>query len=198
MSEHEHIPLSEEALDRALDDALTVQPSPEFVARIRTQLAVEPPRTSWSAGWLAPAAGLLALVVVVVASMSTRWPDGPGSGPDPTTAAALVSRALPAQLPLTSPPAVPSAGGVLPAPPSRDPVAVREPRPSRAAVTEVLISEQERQGFALLLAQLERGSLPSVPEDVPATEDTVLTPISIEAIVLDAMPSFDSEEGETR
>lgn len=54
-------------LDRELDGALAVTPSPEFVARVRTKIA-EAPRPSFTAGWLKPAAavGCAALLAIAV------------------------------------------------------------------------------------------------------------------------------------
>jgi len=59
-----------DALDRELAAALDVDPSPEFVARVRARIAAEPAPASWrlprlmlAAGTCAVAIGLSALVV---------------------------------------------------------------------------------------------------------------------------------------
>ena len=40
-------PLSDSQLDRELDAALGIEPSPEFVARVRTRIASEPEPSRW-------------------------------------------------------------------------------------------------------------------------------------------------------
>ena len=52
-----------DALDRALAAALAVDPSPEFVARVRARISTEPGPSSWRMPRLILAAGTLAAVV---------------------------------------------------------------------------------------------------------------------------------------
>jgi hypothetical protein len=58
--------LIESAFDRELKEALDIDPSPEFLARVRTQLASEPEPSAWRFSWLVPAAGVVAIVVAAV------------------------------------------------------------------------------------------------------------------------------------
>jgi hypothetical protein len=55
--------LNDDALDRELERALAVDPSPEFVARVRTRIANEPARSPWRASWMF-ALGVVAMVMV--------------------------------------------------------------------------------------------------------------------------------------
>ena len=64
-------PMNDAALEREIERALAVDPSPEFVARVRTRIAEEPSRVSRGFGWLfagvtaaAVAAGVVALVML--------------------------------------------------------------------------------------------------------------------------------------
>jgi hypothetical protein len=52
-----------DALDRELAAALAVDPSPEFVARVRARIASEPAPSSWRMPRLVLAAGTLAVAV---------------------------------------------------------------------------------------------------------------------------------------
>ena len=55
-------------LDREIARALAVDPSPQFVARVRTRIAEQPPPASWRIGWMfaaLAAAGVIALAVVL-------------------------------------------------------------------------------------------------------------------------------------
>jgi hypothetical protein len=58
-----------DALDRELTAALAVDPSPEFVARVRARIAREPAPSSWRMPRMTLAAGALAVVVVAVVSV---------------------------------------------------------------------------------------------------------------------------------
>ena len=40
-------PLSDSQLDRELESALGIEPSPEFLARVRTRIAAEPELSLW-------------------------------------------------------------------------------------------------------------------------------------------------------
>jgi len=66
--------LTESAFDRELKEALDIDPSPEFLARVRTRLASEPEPSAWRFPWLIPAAGLGAIVVAAVVVTSQRDP----------------------------------------------------------------------------------------------------------------------------
>jgi hypothetical protein len=67
-----------DALDRALSAALDVDPSPEFVARVRERIAHEPPPSRWGMSGLPRvprllmAAGAALAVVVVAVQMNSR------------------------------------------------------------------------------------------------------------------------------
>jgi hypothetical protein len=64
-------PMNDAALERDIEQALAVDPSPEFVARVRTRIAEEPSPASRRFGWLfagvaaaTVAAGVVALVML--------------------------------------------------------------------------------------------------------------------------------------
>lgn len=69
MDGRRHDPLTDAALDRELDAALNVEPSPEFVARVRTRVVDVPVATLWFAGWrLAVAGSAIAMMALLAAS----------------------------------------------------------------------------------------------------------------------------------
>ena len=82
-------PVNDAALDREIERALAVNPSPEFVARVRTRIAEEPSPASRGFGWLfagvATVAAAAALVLAVRMASSTR---------PPATAPLLTSRSI--------------------------------------------------------------------------------------------------------
>jgi hypothetical protein len=63
--------MTESAVDRELQAMLAVEPSPEFVARVRTRVASEPEPTAWWLSWKL-AVGVAMAVVVVLAVVMAR------------------------------------------------------------------------------------------------------------------------------
>jgi hypothetical protein len=58
------------AIDREIQTALAVDPSPEFLARVRTQIAAEPPGATTWLPWTLVAAAVMAAIVAAVVVMS--------------------------------------------------------------------------------------------------------------------------------
>ncbi len=73
--------LTESAIDREIERALAVEPSPEFMARVRRRIANEPTPTAWRAPWVVLAIGAMAGVMVVVIAVSR-----PAQKPSPSSA----------------------------------------------------------------------------------------------------------------
>src|SRR5688572_32332891 len=65
-------PLNDPALGREIESLLAVEPSPEFLARVRTRIANEPEPSRWRLAWIAvPAMGMC---VVLFATVLVTWP----------------------------------------------------------------------------------------------------------------------------
>jgi TonB family protein len=77
--------LTESAIDREIERALAVEPSPEFVARVRARIASEPPPVAWRVPWIFTAVGATvgAILVVVAVSRSTQKPGPAVASPQP-------------------------------------------------------------------------------------------------------------------
>jgi hypothetical protein len=67
--EHPERPLTDAALDREVAQALAVDPSPEFVARIRQRVASGPAPIAWRAAWTVYAGALAAAAMVLVLAL---------------------------------------------------------------------------------------------------------------------------------
>ncbi len=63
--------LTDSALDREIERALAVGPSPDFVARVRTSIAIEPSRPVWHLSWAFAGAAVAAIVFALVVA----WPE---------------------------------------------------------------------------------------------------------------------------
>jgi hypothetical protein len=90
MDTRPHATLTDEALERDLARALAVEPSPEFLARVRTRIASEPAPRAWKVSWLIGAVGAVA-AAVIVAAIATR----PDQITAPTAIAPLAARLQP-------------------------------------------------------------------------------------------------------
>jgi hypothetical protein len=174
--------LSDEALARETEDALRVDPSPEFLARVRMRIAADPRPHSWTLPWTYAAAGAIAAVVVL--ALVAVWSDR-----EADVSMASVSRP---EAPAT---AVSGSNAVLPAAPSEAPKPVTPPPTApvttRSAVgAEVVIAPGERAALTVLLRSLRAGRIdPGVLETVnadfeplPPLEEVTIDPIAIEPI----------------
>jgi hypothetical protein len=145
--------LNMEDVDRALIDAMGVEPSHEFRSRVRARLAQESVRPRWHAARV-PLTLAAALMIVAGAMVLVR---DDGEQPQPRVAAADV--ALPAMThPVFAPPqpAVPRPAPRRAVAQSRPSIVVREP--------EVLLSASEQAGVRLLFESAATGRLQLPPE----------------------------------
>ncbi len=165
--------LTDADLDRELDAALEIEPSPEFLARVRMRIEREPRRAPWAPGVRVGArrwalAGLGALTVAVLAVAVIR--PGRSESPRPATqvagmvppASALAAPSAPS-LPLRSPaqvlpPAevVPRGSGVVRRTPARS---SRRTAVAAATVTTppVLVAANEVAALERLFARAREG-----------------------------------------
>jgi hypothetical protein len=176
-------------LDREIEDLLSVDPSPEFVAKVRAGVAAESAPTPWLLGWRLVAAGA-ACVAVAVAAL-TMWPlaDPPFISEDVAKPAAPVVEVV-----ATVPPPPPPADAAQPEPPRRLSGVARA-----VESPEVLVSEEEIRSFRLLLAQVQQGRIPEVPKTAPgegAGEPLGPPWIEISPVVITPIAQLAQPEGE--
>ena len=205
MREHSGDELSDEALDRELETALAVEPSPEFLVRVRAAVAAEPGRTKMPWSWAFAGGAVLATIVALVMARGTIR----SRNVDPQqTAEALPAPATILEAPrFASQPAVEADAST----PTRRAV-VRRAGPKAATTQpvdtevvaaptpEILISAQHAAIVRRLIA-LARGAVVvdarALPEQLPATvalrapSDITLAPIEFAPI-----PAVALEEGE--
>jgi hypothetical protein len=160
-------------LDRQIQEALAVDPSPEFQARVRIRLADEPPRYRVGTGWLLSAVTGVAVVAVLAVFALNRNEVSPRPA-DVIAPAATIDAAVVATV---SPPAI------------EQPTAERVRRVTRGTATQtVLVPPSEREAFRRFLQAVTENPLPySIPsdarEDAPlSVPDITIEPILIEPI----------------
>jgi len=66
--------LTDSEIDRALATALAVEPSPEFVARVRMRIASEPGPSDWRLSWVIAAGACTLALAVAVTVMQMNHP----------------------------------------------------------------------------------------------------------------------------
>jgi hypothetical protein len=194
-------PLNDAALDRELERALAVDPSPEFVARVRGRIADQAPRAStWNRPWLFAGGPIAAIVIILIAIQLGDRREAPATGP------LLAARAV---APVTGELMDRAAGAVaLHARQTVDArrLATRQPREFPAAhgrravqaiavaqdpAAEVLLDPRETTALQALIAGVRSGRVnldpvvrASVPTamDLPPVDAIVIPPITIEPL----------------
>ncbi len=201
--------LTDAALDREIERALAVAPSPEFVARVRTRIESEPDPTAWRLSWVAYFAGGAVAALIIAAVVPNR------NTSRMTGALPLVARALTDAV-STELPYVASAfrrTGELPSaarpervdqPPRvalrRSDIALVKPegRAGRAGNSdpEVLIDIRESNAIRGLIFAIRDGRVPVVqPVLAPSIESAPLTQIVIPPLTIDPIGPHDGLQG---
>lgn len=166
-----------ESLDAELRAALDVDPSPEFLARVRTRIAAEPASSRWRLAWLMVPAVATSLAALALALFPLREVVPPAAPMAPTRAVAP-SRVAP----LAASPAARSRVG-----PRRTRQPARTIEAARA-FPEVVISEDEQRAFEALLAASRRGMLPvRVLSETGGEESLPPLPLDIEDLVVEPL-----------
>jgi hypothetical protein len=192
-------------LERDLEALLAVEPSPEFLARVRTRIAEEPAPSSWQwslgrrqlgeGGWRFALAGAAAAVVLAAVIMS--WTARVPSTALPQQAVVREDVGLAAERSLVQPkPGTPEDVGE-PAREGRLQAARPDARSGRrqgrrdeSPFAEVLVSEDERRAFALLLTRIEEGRLPPVPPAADQTASIEPPAIDIPDLIIEPLPQI--------
>jgi hypothetical protein len=176
MAEHVSGRDEERLADRAerhLAQLLSIEPSPEFTARVRARISTEP--AGGRRAWVWSGGVVIAATIVFAAALAMRH-EPPATDVTTTGAVARRDTALSA--------AVPKAG---PAPVVRHrPVAVsarlpQAPKVGRAAEPEVLIDPEFAESVRRLAA--EQPALSDVPPE-PALDPVVVEPLKVPDIVV--------------
>ena len=164
-------------LDRALKSALSVSPSPEFVARVRQSIRAQKPGSA-GLNWLVPASVALAVIVAVAWLLPERTP----IAGIPVHRGADISLA-PQQIVIAElrTPAHPSAPGVSP-----------QEKEEAGLPFEVMVSPADVAAYRRLFTTLDATDYQVAIEPRKVLEESAVTAIDIVPIVIP--PLNDSEE----
>ena len=174
--------LTDESFDREIESLLAAEPSPEFVARVRTHVASELAPSGWRTQWSFALSGAVGAVIVTVMA----WPSG-----EPASSITVpVQRSQVAQV--VTPSAPPE---VVPTPRrGTTPRVTREAAAaSRATETTVatglvpIVAEEDARAFDALLATIrDPGVMLVFDHEAPAsalsTSAIAISPITIQPL----------------
>jgi hypothetical protein len=174
------------SLDREIEDLLAVDPSPEFVAKVRQRVAAEPAPSSW---WLSWRPATAAVGFAALAAAALLWPSAAPVAPrdDKTSAPATGRRSAPTSEAGKAPVASTLAAGTA----SVDTPSHRRASaaPNRPASSPVLIQRDEAKAMNLLLTRVRDGTLPDMTETLAGVDATgpewiAIPPVAIEPIAM--------------
>jgi hypothetical protein len=199
MTAHRDDALTDARLAQEIEQALAVDPSPEFVARVRTHIASAPSVRRWSMRWPLVALGrMVAAIVLIVtaAMMSGVFRSRRVVAPEPPA----VVRTEP---PVAPPSVTPLVRGTEPRPRIAAPMTVRhDVRPSTEP--EVLIPKGEAEALRRLMRGLHTGAVDPATfaqgsrasAVVQPTADIVLQPLApLTPVTLEPLASMTRQEG---
>ena len=182
--------LTASALDGEIRAALDVDPSPEFLARVRTGIASEPRQAAWRWPWMFAAAGAMATLIAIAIVVS---------GPHEVSSVLPADR-MPLQARTVAPfsQIVPVASGFSRTERSAEAFALR-PASHQPPEPEVLIDPRESMALRRLIAGTREGTLDlsaALQATTPTTMDLPpLSEIAIPVITIDPITPEAGDEG---
>jgi len=178
-------PVKDAALERELERALAVDPSPEFLVRVRARIADEPAPASRGFGWLFAGVATVAAAAALVLAVRMVSPARP-----PEAAPLLTSKSIgfavivPAVVPGTVGPASVYAAARL----RRDEQAGHDVPKVNARTAEPLFDARETTALQRLIADVRDARVDLTPlakegpMPLPAMDPLVISPIVIEPL----------------
>jgi len=202
-------------IDRALQTALAIEPSPEFVARVRTRLAHEPVASGWRPAWLVVGAGAVAAAIaiaIVISNPLEKTPASPAAEQrrilpeSPRSGALRAQQAARQDAAKTREPGTHAMPTRAPQPPARQPSAMTQATEHLASAgrpaggePEILIDPREAAALRWLITGTRDGSLDlsaALQTTVPAALDPPpLSEIAIPLITIDPITPEAGDEG---
>jgi hypothetical protein len=181
-------PMNDAALEREIERALAVDPSPEFLVRVRARIADEPAPASRGFGWLFAGVATVAAAAVLVLAVRMVSPARP-----PATAPLLASRAIGSSIvvPSSDPSTRGPASAYAAARPPRDEKAghdVPKASPAATRTREPLFDARETTALQRLIADVRDARVDLAPlakegpMPLPDMDPLVISPIVIEPL----------------
>jgi hypothetical protein len=180
--------LTDATLEQEIEHALAVEPSPEFLARVRTHIASVPRTSGWSMRWPMIVAGSAAVAMMAIAA---------------TTLRVLNSQTVvaPAPVPLARTTAEPRSHGLQDQ--AVVPLIVKH-TPRQSSEPEVLIPQGEADALRRLMRGLYTGAVkpPTLADGARAsavvqpTREILIEPLAaLTPVTLEPLATLKSQEG---
>ena len=168
------------SLEREIEDLLAVDPSPEFVAKVRQCIAAE---ASPSPRWLSWRHATAGVGLAAVVGTALLWPSaGPVAPRDSEAIAPVVQQR-------SAPTNEASVAPIASAPSPRRASAAA----NRQAPPPVLIERNEARAMNLLLTRVREGTLPDMAEALAAVDATGPEWIAIHPVVIEPIATEGGE-----
>ena len=197
--------LTDAQLERELEQALNIEPSPEFLARVRTRIA-EHPQPSRSMPWLIGFAAAVATIALAFAVTISRLNDASVRDASVADAAHSPVRGVPLQPEDQKPRLTESvrltASAKATAVEKPDQTANRQPAqtPNAPPFRDVLFSADEQRALVTLVSAVEQGKVPPMPAAAAVAQGSEeMNEITIQPLSIDPLPQIarlDEEQGE--
>jgi len=187
MDGHKHEGLSDETLEREIEAALGVDPSPEFLPRVRARIASERMHNGWlwSASWRWAGAAAVVTAVAVIGVWTLREPSPASPAPQQVRITPPVETTAPPSQRDRQAPALVASGAETPK--SVGVSVVRrvraEPPPAVVAPFEVVIAADEAAALKQLFSAITNRRIET--RALPDLTSALKPPAPIEEIVLD-------------
>jgi hypothetical protein len=192
--------MSDLQLDRELEQALAVDHSPEFLARVRTRIEAEQVRAGWGFRWVIAAGAAAAAVVVAFVAVAPPATVPPSSPSAPSRSVAAPAAARTAAGPRVPQDSTSPGTRVTPSPVREAVQAAVGSQPGAADVRplpEVLISEDEVRVYRMLLGMVEQQPEAAQPARVRKESELVELPdVALMPLRIEALPPLARLEGE--
>ena len=186
-------PLNDPTLEREIESLLAVDPSPEFLARVRTRIAQDSPPSPWRWNWGFALIGAAAAVLLAVFVTSWTTSFTPTAVPQQTVSTEDVTLKSAPPQPADGVRLAPGAGSMAGSVPR-----VRHADAHRQAVqpaisdappfAEVLVSADEVRAYELVVGITRQQRLPAPPVEEPV--GGALPPVTIEALTIEPLPQI--------
>ncbi len=173
-------PLNDSQLDREIESAVGIEPSTEFLARVRTRIAAEPQRSAWRLSF-EPLAGV-AIVGIVLAVVAPQFIREETARPQ-VIHSQVVEVPVPAAEARTAPQASHASAPRAP----KAAVERTEPHTLPLQLSPVQFAEEDRLAFAWFAAAVADGTV-AQEKVVPALGEEEMTPLAIGSLVIDPLP----------
>ena len=187
--------LTDAQLDRELESALGIEPSPEFLARVRTRIAAEPEVSAWRlVMWgrgLQPVVAMAVAAVVVAVVIPGVMRKMNGSIPTARVARDMIAP-VPDRIERLRPAnTTRSRGAGLSTPvkaPAARPMEVDAVHTLPLLLSPVMFAEEDRIAFARFVTAVGDGRVPE--KVVQAFGEEEMTPLAIAPLVITPLPSL--------